>query len=452
MREFKHFCQEMRSLFKNKKTFENFIDFNESFYADLHAGKPGWQVISQSSKASYESIQNFMTEASWDADDFNETRIEYLQSNSKLAMKPGGIISLDDVEKICYGESNEYVDYQYSSSIGKPVKSIKFVNTHYHDKQKNYHLLFEPYQINKNVVLSPKILNCADVLTMAAKFTSNQKLQETIAQFLANKKSLEISLEEIKKISQPLKLPKKEQKSMISKFKKLSPDFKSKIDIAVDFIETIGQKWGIEGKIFIMDCWYTSKRIFKKITERKAFFVAQSRNNRIISTKELGKVSVAGLVTSKIEALTQINSSVSGYCCKATSDGFDVTVVIIKNEKCVRVFLTNLIFDEQNVLAFLTNFAEHVKSHWTIEEGHKKMRALGFDKFIATSIKAIKKHIALALFRYTFLVYLSIKDSWKIFVNSLKEAGKSVLNGISKQISLLVLKQRSKLKVQKGLY
>jgi len=64
--------------------------------------------------------------------------------------------------------------------MGKPVKNIKFVNAHYHDEQKDYHLFFEPYQINKNVVLSPKVLKCIDASAIVAKLTSNQQFQAVV--------------------------------------------------------------------------------------------------------------------------------------------------------------------------------------------------------------------------------------------------------------------------------
>jgi len=44
MHEFRHFCQNWAKLFKSEKTFDNFVDFNESFFAKLHSGKRGLTI------------------------------------------------------------------------------------------------------------------------------------------------------------------------------------------------------------------------------------------------------------------------------------------------------------------------------------------------------------------------------------------------------------------------
>lgn len=458
VREFNYFCKKMGLIFASQKTYNNFVDFNQSAFAGLNQGRKGTAAISESSNASYESLQNLLSDAKWDADKFNQRRIDILQEDSKLAMRRDGAISIDDFEKISYGQKNEYVDFQYSSTLGKSVACIKFVNLHYHDDDKDYHLTVTPYQVNKNVNLTPEILGCKTSEAFARKITKKEDVIDLLLDFMHKNNLSGIFLSEIKEILKNSKLANKEKRAILSRFKKLSPDFESKIDIAIKKIKEIHERWGVEGKLFTGDTWYSAAKIANLVESLRAFYLLRLKENRILETKKWGKISVQGLVTSAADLFTPIDETTSIFFCPVYIDGVgNVTFVALRDKKNGdRYYMTNLPNDcaivtenydaaataknDAAKLAFPQKILKTAKRHWIIEEGHKKLNFFGF-QFCASSIQAIQKHVANVLFRYTFLTVLSMKQKWQAYKSKLKDAGESILNGFFKLVNFFVVEK-----------
>lgn len=423
---------------------------NASFFSGLSGERKGFVALSESSTSSYESIQYLMTDAKWSPDEFNKVRVDLLQQNRKLAMRNDGSISIDDTEQLHYGSEGRFIDYQYSSTLGKAVKSTKFVNLHYHDDKKNYHLSLEPYEINKNVSLSLVAAKCSTVEMFACKLSGEDDVKSAIVNYMTTQELSTLSLDELVKILEAIDLKQKIKRKVISKFKRLSPDFESKIDIAIKGVEQAAKLWGIKGKLFIADSWYATIQIIKTILKFEASYLMQLKDNRILELENGDKVSVQGLVTSQAETFVSIDKNTKAFCVNVSLSGIGkATFVALRGECGDRCFITNLLPKEGALKQFLESIAEHVKSHWTIEEGHKKINALGLDKYCGSASEAgLKKHVAMVLFRYTYLVYLSVKDKWRNFVSKVQSSGKSVLNNIYKLINLCFLQERSNLKVE----
>lgn len=391
-----------------------------------------------------------MTDAKWDPDKFNKLRVDLLQANKALAMKPAGSISIDDVETLHYGAERSYVGYQYSSTLGKTVKSTKFVNLHYHDDEKDYHLILEPYQINKNVSLSPNSINCETLESFANKISNEKAVQDAIIDYMTTQKLTVLSLKELENILIPVAVKPKVKRKALSKLKRLSPDFESKISLAIQAIKYIAKYWGVKGMLFLGDAWYATILVIETIRNVEANYLMRLKDNRILVLENGDKVSVHGLVTSRAEAFVSINETTTGFfeTVRIPELGY-VTLVVLRDENGDRSFITNLSPEEGEEKQFLAYIAKCVKSHWTIEEGHKKLNTLGLDKYCGfSSAQSLKKHVALVLFRYTFLVFLSVKDKWKKFVSNVKSSGRSVLNTIYKLVNLFLLEERCQLKVQ----
>lgn len=454
VRELNHFCRKFFDQFVSVQTYRNFIAYNTSFFSGLSGKQKGCKALSKFSKSSYESLQNFIGDAQWDATELNNARIYMLQQDEFFAMKSNGCISIDDVEQLHYGKTSEFVDYQYSSTVGKPIKSVKFVNQHYHDDRVDYQLILKPYEINKNVTVSMQILNCTTHQEFAAKISSNRVVQDAIISHMTLYKAKKISLIRLTSILELLDLKPKEQHKIESRFKRLSHDFKSKIDIACDGINSTAKQYGIADKIFLFDAWYATSKIINLVISHKAHYVARSKENRIFVTESGDEISAAGLVTSNAESFVSINETTSGFFKQVQlKEVGAVTIVVLKDRKNgVRIFITDLSPSEGGELQFLAMIADYVRKHWIIEEGHKKLNFLGLDNYCGhCSEKGLEKHAAMVLFRYTFLVYLSGKKKWRTFVKNVKAAGKSVLNSIYDAVNALILEEQCKLKVAKVL-
>ena len=450
MREYKNFCNKFSEVFVSGQTFRNFTELNASFFSGLSGERKGFVALSESSTSSYESIQYLMTDAKWSPDEFNKARVDLLQQNTKLAMKHNGSISIDDTEQLHYGSDGKYVDYQYSSTLGKTVKSTKFVNLHYHDDKKNYHISLEPYQINKNVSLSLASANCPTIESFAAKISDNDYSQKTIINHMKTNQLSELCLDELFKLVCDLNLSQKIKRKIISKFKRFSPDFESKIDLAIKGIQQFSSCYGASGKLFISDSWYATVDVIKTVIGVGASYLMRLKDNRIIELQNGDKVSVKGLVTSQAEAFVSLNETTKGFYAKINLPSIGQAIfVVLREENCDRSFITNLLPAEEEPKRFLELILKHVKSHWIIEEGHKKLNVLGLDKYCGAATESgLKKHIAMVLFRYTFLVYLSVKERWRNFVSKIQSSGKSVLNNIYKLINLCFLQERTNLKVE----
>jgi hypothetical protein len=83
----------------------------------------------------YQSLHHFLTAAPWDAQQFNDRRIELLEQDRRTRSRPEGVLILDDSGVPKKGTATEGVARQYLGELGKVANGQVFVTSHYADER-----------------------------------------------------------------------------------------------------------------------------------------------------------------------------------------------------------------------------------------------------------------------------------------------------------------------------
>src|SRR4028119_2089445 len=94
----------------------------------------------------YHQLHHFLTEATWDAQEVNERRLQVMQQCSQTKIKRGFTLIIDDSGHRKSGNFTAGVGRQYIGEIGKTDNGVVAVTTHLYDGKKSLPLDIELYQ------------------------------------------------------------------------------------------------------------------------------------------------------------------------------------------------------------------------------------------------------------------------------------------------------------------
>ncbi len=107
-------------------------------------------VSNQHDDLSYEQIHHFVSDScSWDEDELNNRRLQFLNGHKFSQTLPSGILVLDDTQAIKSGHHTDGVAYQHCGSTGRNENCVAFVTSHYGDDHKDFPLKATTYYQNE---------------------------------------------------------------------------------------------------------------------------------------------------------------------------------------------------------------------------------------------------------------------------------------------------------------
>jgi hypothetical protein len=103
------------------------------------------QVAKHNTLCSHQQLQYFISEAKWDVDQLNTSRLAFLSNTRQTTSTPEGVLSIDDTANRKWGKKSEGVAVQYSNLEKHQILSQVAVMAAYADHKKSYPLDIVPY-------------------------------------------------------------------------------------------------------------------------------------------------------------------------------------------------------------------------------------------------------------------------------------------------------------------
>jgi len=201
-------------------------------------------------------------------------------------------------------------------------------------------------------------------------------------------------------------------------------EFKSKIDIAKEFIQDFKQPSKCDKIYVLTDSWYTSSPIIRETLNQGYQFIGAIKSNRIIYSNGM-KMQISEFAKTinpySLDVVTVKGKDYRVYLYKGNVNNFDNISIAIcyevdgcKLKEPFYIITSDLDIDEKTII-------EYYAIRWTIETNYKYLKSnLGFDKYRVRSLISIE--------RYFLIVFLSI-DFLELF-----RVTKSVLESIGETI------------------
>jgi len=102
-------------------------------------GRFSLESVSDQHDLSYEQVHHFISDScSWDEEDLNNRRLQFLNNHKFMQTLPSGILILDDTQAIKNGTHTDGVAYQHCGSTGRSENCVAFVTSHYTDDHKDF--------------------------------------------------------------------------------------------------------------------------------------------------------------------------------------------------------------------------------------------------------------------------------------------------------------------------
>jgi len=134
MKSVSKFCDKFFDKQKHSTIAGNYI---ESLFST--EGRFSLESVSDQHDLSYEQVHHFISDSySWDEEEMNNRRLQFLNSHKFMQTSPSGILVLDDTQAIKHGHHTDGVAYQHCGSTGRSENCVAFVTSHYADDHKDF--------------------------------------------------------------------------------------------------------------------------------------------------------------------------------------------------------------------------------------------------------------------------------------------------------------------------
>lgn len=113
-------------------------------------------LAESSTHYTYRQWEYFLCQSSWSAEELNEQRLAFIQSDQRTRMTEDGLVVIDDTGHKKYGDKTDGVAWQYLGQEGRVTRCKTEVTSHYAESEgdKSYPLDLLPYTKGKISKLS----------------------------------------------------------------------------------------------------------------------------------------------------------------------------------------------------------------------------------------------------------------------------------------------------------
>lgn len=228
--------------------------------------------------------------------------------------------------------------------------------------------------------------------------------------------------------------------------KDLKKNFKSKIDIAKDFITSFKTPSNCERIYCLMDSWYTNNKLIEASLEKGYHLIGAIKSNRkisplgislqlsefekFISPNTLDLVTVEG----KDYRVYTYEGNVAKFpyakiliCYEVTHDGFKNPVYLLS---------TDILLNAETIIKYYSH-------RWSIETSYKYLKSnLAFDKYRMRSILSIERYFLIVFLIYNFLELFRVSSKYEDF-KTIGETQK-YLNSLTAKALVCFIYEKSK--------
>ncbi|MDJ0743562.1 MAG: IS701 family transposase [Xenococcaceae cyanobacterium MO_167.B27] len=142
---FDRWCKKFDDLLRSKAQKREFRHYLGGLLGESER-KNLSQMARDSVEVTYHKLHHFLTEATWEADNINERRLEVMSKSNQTRISRGFSLIIDDSGHRKSGNFTAGVGRQYIGEIGKTDNGNVVVTTHLYDGKKSLPLDIELYQ------------------------------------------------------------------------------------------------------------------------------------------------------------------------------------------------------------------------------------------------------------------------------------------------------------------
>lgn len=196
--------------------------------------------------------------------------------------------------------------------------------------------------------------------------------------------------------------------------KDLNMKFKSKIDIAEEFINSFKTPSNCEKIYCLMDSWYTNSKLINASLKKGYYLIGAVKSNRKISplgiTMQLSEFAKY-INPNTLDLVTVKSKEYRVYTYEGNISNFPNAKVLICYEADTNGFKPPVYLMSTDIELNAETIIEYYSKRWNIETSYKYFKSnLGFDKYRIRSILSIERYFLIVFLSYNFLeLFRSIK-------------------------------------------
>jgi len=346
------------------------------------------------------TLNRFLTSSTYDCDQLNQRRLDFLQSKPATQFKTQGplrgVLSIDDTLMTHYGSSFDNIAKLKDPHSGVLSWSHNLVNLYYSDDKIDYpvyQLLWHPPDVKKLEAKMDELSIHLNEEKRKAKETDAKQWREYILHARYRDKQF--------------------------KHPELVEVYKTKLWLARDLIDQFLQQYPDCSLPFCFDRWYTKPMLCEYLTSLNKAYVglAESKTKiRLASKEEMTLLEFANSL--KKEHLKKgakpkfhkvgvhwrgITKHYYAYCKTHTLPAFGKVRLVISYKKEDLSDETPYILISNQHTWRTVGILRVYRRRWPVEVFHEEAKAEGLNKYQIRQDKAIEKHIALVSVVYSLL-------------------------------------------------
>lgn len=342
------------------------------------------------------SLNRLLSESPFSVAQLHQARLKMLGSLPGTALKPDGVLSLDDTLLTHYGQHFEHIAKLFDHSTGTYVWAHNLVNLHYSDEETDYPINFRLWEPSDVTTLEVG-LKAAGIPLRESKYGLKETAPRKWRSYLLGVWQRHQKQPEVQQLYQSKLLL---GQGLVSQF----------------FAEHPGRKLPVT-----FDSWYTQPEFCTFLDQRLgvAFVGTLSGDHELVKEKGVQRLEAfdAELQARHQQAIGEhrtplfkpITFSYKGqeeryysYCHTHRIKSFGRLRLVINHQKedlsdTPTFFISNR---KKWQAAGITRIRRH---RWPVEVYHEEGKADGLDQYQVRSFEAIGKHIALVSVTYSLL-------------------------------------------------
>lgn len=230
------------------------------------------------------------------------------------------------------------------------------------------------------------------------------------------------------------------------KCKELGYEFKSKVEIAKDFVKTFNPPTNLKQLYILTDSWYTGTPLIEEALSKGYHLIEGVKPNRTISPCGI-KLKISAFIKyldpNSLDVVTVKGKEYRVYRYEGKIASFDNSVLLISYEitedgfnSSVCIICTDIDLSTETILRYYS-------IRWTVKTNYQYLKEnLGFDQYRIRSLISIERYMLLCFLAYNFLeifrvtnIHLDLNTIGDTIRHHKKQASISVMEFIYKAIN-----------------
>jgi hypothetical protein len=342
------------------------------------------------------SLNRLLTETPFSLGELNQARLNLLGSQPKMAMKPYGVLSLDNTLLKHYGQQFEQIAYLYDHVEERYVWAHDLLTLHYSDDQTDYPVLFQLWKPPDLEKLEQGLLK-AGISLRASKYALKESEPHKWRNYLLgvwrrkqNKPGVAELYESKFRLSEGL----------LQQWKQAYPE----LDLPVTFDSWFTQPGFCHfldqelGMAYVGTLTNSDELVLATGHQRLDAFAERLKQEHLLKVEE-GKAPIFQKITIRYKGEKE---SYYSYCRSHRLHNFGKLRLVINYRQAD--LSDNPVFYCSNRRHWQALGITRIRRHrWPVEVYHQEGKAEGLDQYQVRDFAAIERHVALVAVVYSLL-------------------------------------------------